>query len=100
MLKRCLILVLALLLLSSAAFAEGVLRPLPIDLSGGAPYDEEYESDLLVYEDPSIRVERTLRTQNKELRLEYYTVDIRIHPVGIYKALILRHMRQEPQLYL
>ena len=78
MLKRTLVLLLSLLIISAVATADGELRPLPLDLTGGAPYDTEYASDLLVYEDPSIRVERTLRTQNKELRLEYYTVDIRI----------------------
>ncbi len=66
------------LLLAVPALGEGEFRPLPLDLSGGAPYDAEYETDLLVYEDPTIRVERTLRTANKELRMEYYTVDIRI----------------------
>ncbi|MBP5725586.1 MAG: phosphodiester glycosidase family protein [Clostridia bacterium] len=66
----------AVLLLSAAASAEGEFRPLPIDLSGGAPLTEEYASDLLVYEDPTIRVERTLRTENKLIGREYYAVDI------------------------
>ncbi len=68
-----------ILALQTAAFAEeGEFRPLPMDLSVGAPYDAEYASDLLVYEDPTIRVERTLRTTNKDLRIEYYAVDIRL----------------------
>ncbi len=80
MIRRILATVLFLAMtLSSAALAEeGEFRPLPMDLSGGAPYDAEYASDLLVYEDPTIRVERTLRTTNKDLRIEYYTVDIQL----------------------
>ena len=58
------------------ASSEGEFRPLPIDMSGGAPLTEEYSSDLLVYEDPTIRVERTLRTENKLISREYYAVDI------------------------
>ncbi len=62
--------------LSVSASAEGQFRPLPVDMSGGAPYTVEYSRDLLVYEDPSIRVERTLRTYNELINREYYAIDI------------------------
>ena len=75
--RRGLAIVLMLMLaVISAAAGEGEFRPLPIDLSGGAPYDAAYESDLLVYEDPTIRVERSLRKKNKKINREYYEVDI------------------------
>ena len=60
----------------SAAVGEGEFRPLPIDLTGGAPCSAKYENDLLVYEDPTIRVERTTRTKNKLVNREYYLADI------------------------
>ena len=65
-----------LALFSFPAAADGEFRPLPIDLSPGAPLRESYESDKLVYEDPTIRVERSLRTQSDEVNREYYIVDI------------------------
>ena len=61
---------------SVCAAAEGEFRPLPIDLSGGAPLHEQYASDKLVYEDPTIRVERSLRTQSDVINREYYIADI------------------------
>ena len=75
--KWSVVIVLILLAAAAPAFAEeGGFRPLPVDLSGGAPLDASYESDLLVYEDPTIRVERTKRTENKLIGREYYLVDI------------------------
>ena len=69
--------VLALCLSAGAGFAEaaGEIRPLPIDLSGGAPYDAVFSYDLMVYEDPSIRVERS-RSMNEELKIDYYAADV------------------------
>ena len=74
--RRILAVTLLAMLAAAALAEEGEFRPLPIDLTGGAPYDAEYESDLLVYEDPTIRVERTLRMKNKTVNREYYLVDI------------------------
>ena len=75
--RRILIItLLAMLAATAAAEEEGEFRPLPIDLTGGAPYDAVYKNDLLLYEDPTIRVERTLRTKNKLVNREYYEVDI------------------------
>ena len=71
--KRFPVLLLALLLLTlplSAALADGAL---PIDLSGGAPYTVKYSSDLKVYEDPTIRVERDkVVSPAKEFNCTYY----------------------------
>lgn len=75
---------LSLLLLCSLALfpisgpAEGAFHALPIDLSGGAPLRQRYASDLLVYEDPTIRVERSHRSHNDVIDREYYIVDITI----------------------
>ena len=41
----------------STAFGEGTVRPLPIDLSGGAPLSDTFHQNTTVYEDPSIRIE-------------------------------------------
>ena len=69
--KRTLSLLLLLLLLVSVASAE--TRKLPIDLTGGAPYDVKYASDLKVYEDPTIRVERDkVVSPAKEFNCTYY----------------------------
>ena len=59
------------------AHADGEVRPLPIDLSGGAPYTQKYKSDLEIYEDPSIRVERH-RVPSKEWGCTYYYAIITI----------------------
>ena len=77
-LARNLILILVVMLaaVTAAAAEGGEFRPLPIDMTGGAPYDAEYGSDVLVYEDPTIRVERTLRSKNKTIGREYYLVDV------------------------
>ena len=74
--KSILFITTAIMLLTVSAWADGQVRPLPIDLTGGAPYTAEYSPDLLVYEDPSIRVERSLRTHSDLINREYYTVDI------------------------
>ena len=76
--SRILIIILvAMITAVTAASADGgEFRPLPIDMTGGAPYDAEYGSDVLVYEDPTIRVERTLRSKNKKIGREYYLADI------------------------
>ena len=76
MFRRILVMVLLAALAVSAAVGEGEFRPLPIDLTGGAPCSAKYENDLLVYEDPTIRVERTTRTKNKLVNREYYLADI------------------------
>ena len=68
--KKYFALLFTLLLLVSSAAAEGA-RKLPIDLSGGAPYKVKYSSDLEVYEDPTIRVERH-RVPSKEFVCTYY----------------------------
>ncbi|MBR6863193.1 MAG: phosphodiester glycosidase family protein [Acidaminococcaceae bacterium] len=73
-----LLLAIALLTLSCCnASADGEIRQLPIDLSGGAPYTQKYSKDLEVYEDPSIRVER-YRVQSKEWGCTYYYAIITI----------------------
>ncbi len=58
-------LAIAMMLVPVLSFSESEIRPLPIDLSGGAPYTAVYSSDLMVYEDPSIRLERSLRTHSE-----------------------------------
>ena len=58
------------------AFADDV-RPLPMDLSGGAPIKQKYSTDLEIYEDPSIRVERH-RVPSKEWGCTYYYAIITI----------------------
>ena len=75
-LGRILIMILVVGLAVTAAAEEGEFRPLPIDLTGGAAYDAEYATDVLVYEDPTIRVERSTRTKSKLVGCEYYTADI------------------------
>ena len=68
----------ALTMISVFAFADGEFRPLPIDLSPGAPLRETYDSEKVIYEDPTIRVERSKRTLSEEISREYYIVDIEI----------------------
>ena len=70
------ILLIAFAIMPVFALSEGEFRPLPIDLTGGAPYSAQYASDVLVYEDPTIRVERSLRTHSDVINREYYTVDV------------------------
>ena len=61
--NRLLALVLALML--TPAFALAQVVKLPIDTSAGLPYQGEYDKNVMVYEDPSIRVER-FRVPNPE----------------------------------
>lgn len=67
----------ALYLLPAASFAEVV--ELPIDTSGGLPFQGKFDIDLMVYEDPSIRVERG-RVENKDTHFNcrYYYAKIKI----------------------
>ena len=70
--KRILILLLALALCIPAAV---LADPLPLDLTGGAPYTVKYSSDLEVYEDPTIRVERhTVDLHEEWLVTCYYAI--------------------------
>ena len=83
--KKCFLILLALALvcswLSAAAgsaeeivFTEdsGEFRPLPINLDGGAPLtDVKYKSEIMAYEDPTIRVDR-YRVESKEWTCTYY----------------------------
>lgn len=64
----------AVMLLSVTAFAEETAK-LPIDFSGGMKPVSTYQASDLVYEDPTIRVERSW-TQSKEFDCTYYVVDI------------------------
>ena len=57
LLASCLILIM-LLSLCGLSSAEGTVRKLPIDLTGGAPLQTKFDGKMTVYEDPSIRVER------------------------------------------
>ena len=62
----------ALLVCLSASAGE--FRPLPIDLTGGAPVNEKYyrkEGDVEIYEDPTIHVEYR-RVSSKEWGCTYY----------------------------
>ena len=45
-----------ILTLIPAAFAEGQIHVLPIDLTGGAPYKERFSTNPETYEDPTISV--------------------------------------------
>lgn len=64
----------AVMLLSVTAFAEETAK-LPIDFSGGMKPVSTYKASDLVYEDPTIRVERSW-TQSEEFDCTYYVVDI------------------------
>ena len=68
--KKWIVMLFAVLALLSSAAAEET-RKLPMDLSGGAAYKVKYKSDLEVYEDPTIRVERH-RVPSKEFGCTYY----------------------------
>ncbi len=74
--RPVLLLAALVLLLSavSAGRAEGQIRKLPIDLSGGAPYTATYRSNPEIYEDPSISVEyhHMLKGQRPDGRTYYY----------------------------
>ena len=75
---RILILALTAALAAPAALAEGEFRPLPLDLSGGAPVSATFASANTVYEDPTIRVERLPEARDSVNGDVYYAVDIRI----------------------
>ena len=71
--RRWTALALALLLagLQPAAGLAGRFRPLPIDLSPGAPLQAEFNYDIPVYEDPTIRVEHH-RVDRSQWGVIYY----------------------------
>ena len=76
--KKWMLLLLALMILCAACPAlADEFRPLPIDLSGGAPVKTRYSPQLLVYEDPTIRVER-VREESKEWGFTYYLATVTI----------------------
>jgi len=77
--KRWMLLLLALTLCVAVTVpaAADEFRPLPIDLSGGAPVKTRYSPQLTVYEDPTIRVER-VREESKEWGFTYYLATITI----------------------
>lgn len=70
--------VLLMVLSVSSAMAEKEFRPLPIDLTGGAPLDVTYSNRIMVYEDPTIRVERFAPTHDTTTLIQYYAVDIQV----------------------
>lgn len=79
--------VLLSVLFLSSALAEKEFRPLPIDLSGGAPLGVTFSNRTLVYEDPTIRVERFPPTHDPKTLQQYYAVDIQIkHPSQLRTA--------------
>lgn len=65
-----------LLSVSSAALGEGIVE-LPIDFTGGMPLQDTYTEGKMVYDDPSIHVER-MYEKSKEFGCTYYVVDITI----------------------
>ncbi len=69
---RALLLALILLTAAASAAAEG-FRPLPIDLSGGAPLKAKFNQHVMEYEDPTIRVEyRRVESPRTEWNVYYY----------------------------
>ncbi len=74
--KKVLWLFLLIMSISTAGCADEV-RKLPMDLSGGAPVDAKYAPDVMVYEDPTIRVERS-KVKSAEWKCTYYTAEITI----------------------
>lgn len=76
LLTCCLIMTLLMGLYPFAA-AEGTVRKLPIDLSGGAPLQTKFDGKMTVYEDPSIRVERA-KVSGTKWGCVYYTAFITI----------------------
>lgn len=63
--------------LYGSVLAEGTVRKLPIDLSGGAPLQTKFDGKMTVYEDPSIRVERA-KVSGSKWGCVYYTAFITI----------------------
>ena len=91
--KKCFLVVMALALalfalpLTASSASEyiiteasgGEFRPLPINLEGGAKLTEPYySSDLTVYEDPTIRVERYRVDRSEQWPFVYYYAFITI----------------------
>ena len=76
LLASCLILIM-LLSLCGLSSAEGTVRKLPIDLTGGAPLQTKFDGKMTVYEDPSIRVERD-KVSGSKWGCVYYTAFITI----------------------
>ena len=74
---RLVCLMIALICLACGAAHADEVRKLPIDLSGGAPYEETYRDDVWEYEDPSIHVVRD-RVDSREWGVVYYPVMITI----------------------
>ena len=72
------IMLLIMALSLSFSLSEKEFRPLPIDLSGGAPLDVAYSNKIMVYEDPTIRVERFAPTHDTTTLIQYYAVDIQV----------------------
>ena len=68
-LRRTAAVCMALICLCGPALADVV--KLPIDQSGGLPYRATFSPEVMVYEDPSIRVER-FRVQNSETPYNCY----------------------------
>ena len=69
---------LAAVLSVPAALSEKEFRPLPVDLSPGAPLDVVYSGSTLVYEDPTIRAERFPATHDPTTLIQYFAVDVQI----------------------
>lgn len=69
---------LVMVLAMSSALSEKEFRPLPVDLSAGAPIDAVYTNNTLVYEDPTIRAERFPATHDPTTLIQYYAVDVQI----------------------
>ena len=64
--------VFALILSAAAAYADE-FRPLPIDMSGGAPLGAKFDYNVTVYEDPTIRVEHfRVESPGSEWGVIYY----------------------------
>ncbi len=75
-LSRCLMVLLMTVIIPFSALGDSVVE-LPLDFSGGMPPLEKYEPGKMVYDDPSIHVERSYG-QSKEFICTYYVMDIKI----------------------
>ena len=78
----------------SAARADGQIRVLPIDLSGGAPFKENFRTNPEFYEDPTIRADvyHMLKTSSPEYGSVYYFYSL----VTIQSASQLRTAAADP----
>ncbi len=81
----------------SAAGAEGEIRELPVDLSGGAPYRETFKTNPDFYEDPTIRVERYRDLTNSD---EYGRVHYFYCLVTIQSPTQLRTAAADPENFV